>query len=181
MHGHHRAGASVAAVLAAAALSLAVASPTQAALPPGFADDPVVTGLSVPRDLAFLPSGDILVIENEGLVKVVESGAARELLDLRAAVRVSGEQGLLGVAVDPDFPGRPYAYFHYTADETPGHVRLSRFTFLNASGPGPLGIDPSSELVFLGDIPDDAFNHNGGTVRFGPDKRLYMSIGEDAD
>lgn len=179
--GPPRAAALSACVALTVLAGLAPPAAAALSLPPGFANELVVSGLGVPRDLDFLPSGDILVMENDGVLKVVESGTPRVLLDIQSQVKVSGEQGFLGLAIDPDFPARPYVYFHYSADETPGHTRLSRFTFVNASGPGPIGVDAGSELVLIGDIPDDAFNHNGGTVRFGPDKRLYMSLGEDAD
>ncbi len=152
-----------------------------ATVPGGFVDELVASGFTTPRDLALLPSGAWLVTEKAGTVQLVANGSLREVLDISARVKASGnEQGLLGVAPDPDFPSRPYVYFHY--DATSGNViRVSRFTVLNATNNATLEIDASSELILLGDIPDNAPNHNGGTVRFGPDKRLYVSVGEDAD
>ena len=92
------------------------------------------------------------------------------------------EAGLLGIAVDPGWPARPYVYTHATA--TSGFVRISRYTVtgdLSNTGNGSLSISTSSRYDLINDIPDDAGNHNGGSVRFGPDGMLYVSLGEDAD
>ncbi len=169
------------AAVAACPGSSAEAAP---ALPTGFADQLVVDGLSQPTSLAFLPDGRVLIAEQRtGAVRLVAGGALSgtpvyTVPDLNAS---GNEQGLLGVTVDPGWPGRPYVYLYF--DRTPGSViYLARFT-----ASGDLS-DPASASLTLGDrhdlitdIPDNAPNHNGGTLRFGPDGMLYVSIGEDAD
>ncbi len=94
---------------------------------------------------------------------------------------VAFERGLLGIAVDPGWPARPYLYIHST--HIGNRIRISRFTVNGAlSDPaGSILIDPASRFDLLNDIPDNAVNHNGGTVRFGPDGMLYVSLGEDAN
>src|SRR5262245_25869217 len=92
-----------------------------------------------------------------------------------------GEQGLLGIAVDPGWPARPYLYVHY--DRIGNQINLSRYTVggdLSFTGNGALTIDPATRFDILTDIPDNATNHNGGTLRFGPDGMLYNSEGDDA-
>jgi glucose/arabinose dehydrogenase len=93
-----------------------------------------------------------------------------------------GEQGLLGIVVDPGFPARPYLYVHYDYSGS-ATIRISRYTVagdLGFTGDGSLTIDPLTRYDILTDIPDNASNHNGGTLRFGPDGMLYDSIGDDA-
>jgi glucose/arabinose dehydrogenase len=163
--------------LAAACFVLWAGAASQAAtLPPFFNDSLVVGGLSSPRSLDFFPDGRILIVENAGTFLLV-NGSTSTNLGMLTGVSTAGEQGLLGVAIDPDFPARPYVYVHYTTNT---NVQVARLNFTNASGPGPLGIDLASRLILLADMPNVNTNHNGGTVRFGPDKTLYISIGDDA-
>ncbi|MBI5044012.1 MAG: PQQ-dependent sugar dehydrogenase [Nitrospirae bacterium] len=141
-------------------------------LPTGFTESNVVTGLSSPVGMAFLPDGRILVIEQAGAIKLVSSGTATTLLTVAGVNTNGNERGLLGIAVDPDFSTRPYIYVYYTASGNVAHV--ARYTFSNNS------IDPNSKFILINDIPDSASNHNGGTLRFGLDKTLYISVGDDA-
>jgi glucose/arabinose dehydrogenase len=94
-----------------------------------------------------------------------------------------GERGLLGIAVDPQWPARPYIYTHSTHTGSPSRIRISRFTLsgdLAGTGNRTLAMDAASRYDLVTSIPDNANNHNGGTVRFGPDGMLYVSLGEDA-
>jgi glucose/arabinose dehydrogenase len=123
--------------------------------------------------MAFLPDGRIIVIEQAGAIKLVSSGSAATLLTV-AGITSGGERGLLGIAVDPDFSTRPYIYVYYTAATSPNYAQVARYTFANNT------IDPNLKLILINDIPDSASNHNGGTLRFGIDKTLYISVGDDA-
>jgi hypothetical protein len=88
----------------------------------------------------------------------------------------SGERGLLGVAFDPNFAGNNFIYVYYTVTSTPRHNRVSRFT---ANGDV---VAAGSEVVLL-DLNDlsSATNHNGGAIHFGPDGKLYIAVGENAN
>ncbi len=152
---------------------LIISSALAGTLPSGFTESNVVTGLSSPVGMAFLPDGRILVIEQAGAIKLVSSGTASTLLTV-AGITTGGERGLLGIAVDPDYPTRPYIYVYYTAATSPNYAQVARYTFSNNT------IDPNSKLILINDIPDNASNHNGGTLRFGLDKTLYISVGDDA-
>ena len=177
------------AVLAIAALAAVaiLAGPEARAqsLPNDFRDSIVVGGVDFPVGMAFLPDGRVLFNEQIlGRIRLVVNGTlvptpVVTIPDVRGALY--SEQGLLGIAVDPDWPKRPYVYVHYDRlDST--RIRIARFTVtgdLWFTGDGTLSIDPASRHDVLSDIPDASSIHNGGTLRFGPDGYLYDSIGED--
>ncbi len=154
----------------------------RAALPDNFEDQLVVSGLNQPASLAFLPDGRVLVVEqNTAEVELVVGGSLTTVHTISDVNTSGNERGLLGIAVDPRWPTPPYVYFYF--DRTPGPaIYISRFT-----GMGDLDDGGSSTLSLgcrydiLVDIPDNASNHNGGTIRFGPDNMLYASLGEDAN
>lgn len=174
--------------LAACVTALALAPPAAAqfTLPTDFVDELVLGGFSVPVGMACLADGRILVIEQVSAeVRLVVNGALAATDPVVTVPNVNtagGEQGLLGIAVDPGWPARPYIYvqYDYTA---PARIRISRYTVggdLSFTGNGALTIDPTTRFDILTDLPDNAGNHNGGTLRFGPDGMLYSSLGDDA-
>jgi glucose/arabinose dehydrogenase len=84
----------------------------------------------------------------------------------------SGEQGLLGIAFDPDYAVNRYVYVYYTSAQLVQNV-VSRFT---ASATNPDVAQPGSELVLL-QIPTNG-NHVGGGIHFGLDRKLYIGVGD---
>src|SRR5262245_39122188 len=104
------------------------------ALPPGFVETPVVSGLSAPTAMEFAPDGRLFALEQGGNVKLVHSdGTTWTALHLN--VDSSGERGLLGIAFDPNYNANHFVYLYYT-NPHPGaapwatgeHNQLSRFT-----------------------------------------------------
>jgi glucose/arabinose dehydrogenase len=86
-----------------------------------------------------------------------------------------GERGLLGVTFDPRFETNRFVYVYYTANAPTIHNRVARFT---ANGDTAA---PGSEQVII-DLPAlGASNHNGGAIHFGPDGKLYIAVGDNAD
>ncbi len=171
--------------LVVATLSCAAAHNTPAAVvPTGFSDELIVGGLRFPTGIAFLPDGRLLVVEQKSsrILLVRHSGVPRaDSAGFVPNVNTGGsERGLLGIAVDPAWPSRPYIYTH--SNDLTGKIKISRFKVSGAltDPAGTLSIDPASRYDLITDIPDNAFNHNGGTVRFAPDGTLYVSLGEDA-
>lgn len=153
------------------------------ALPSGFSFEHVVQGPFVgePTGFAFLPDARVLIIERDtGSLRVALAGGADAtwIHDVAGSDGTTGERGLLGIAVDPDWPARPYVYLYHSHASHRGHV-----TRLRASGDLS---DPQSAALELGDPyvvfdrgPDFAPWHHGGSVRFGRDGMLYVSLGDN--
>jgi Glucose/sorbosone dehydrogenases len=139
----------------------------------------VAQGLEIPWEIRFLPDGALLVTERSGRILRIDqaTGAVKELG--RLPVAHVGEGGLLGMALDPDFPTRPYLYVMYTYGE--GGVdsglanRVSRLTLTG----DPLGEEVAlgEEVVLVEGIPG-AGVHDGGRVAFGPDGDLWVTTGD---
>ena len=159
----------------------------QVTLPSGFVEDGLAPAFDFPTSFAFLPGGGrILVVEQRtARIRLLVSGALSPVdpvATLPDVNSVGTEQGLLGIAVDPGWPARPYLYVHCDNAGT-STIRISRYTAtgdLAFAGDGRLAVDPASRYDLLDDAPDQAPNHNGGTLRFGLDGMLYASLGDDA-
>jgi glucose/arabinose dehydrogenase len=153
-------------------------------VPTGFVDELVVAPLDAPTNSCLMPDGRIFVVEQyTAQVRLVVHGAmsAIDPAGVVPGIRSGGEAGLLGVAVDPGFPARPYVYVQGTHLAT-STVRIWRYTLtgdLAFTGNGAMALDPASQYLVLANGPDLNPSHNGGTLRFGPDGRLYSSIGDD--
>jgi glucose/arabinose dehydrogenase len=143
--------------------------------PPDFAQQLVANGLANPTAIAFAPDGRIFVAEQAGKLRVVKNNALLPTSFVQLTVNSTGERGLLGIAIDPDFATNNFIYLYYTVPGTPAHNRVSRFT---ANGDVA---QPGSESVVLElDALTAATNHNGGAMHFGKDGKLYIAVGENA-
>jgi glucose/arabinose dehydrogenase len=176
---HHRRVALLAALIAPAAL-----------VAPGPANAATLTDLgsfTQPVYLAAPPGDDsrLMVVQKEGVIRVVSSGAQGTFLDVDAAVpngvQSTGEQGLLSMAFAPDYATSGRFYVYYTADDgttTDGsHNRVDEFTV----SPNRSQADPTSRHLVI-ELPHNtgAANHNGGQIAFGPDGKLYIAPGDAA-
>src|SRR5687768_5336056 len=111
------------AILAVALISTGHRSPLHAQTAPttiaGFTDTVVLRGFSRPTVVAFASDGRVFVGEKAGIIKVFDSvgdQTATVFADLRVRVHNWGDRGLLGMALDPEFPEKPYIYMLYTHD-----------------------------------------------------------------
>jgi glucose/arabinose dehydrogenase len=125
----------------------------------------VAAGLEAPWDLVFTPDGEALVSERDSsrLLSIDSSGNVEELQ--RLPENGTGEGGLLGIALSPNYESDGYIYAYYTTDTD---NRVTRFL---------LGEDP--EPILTG-IPVLTY-HNGGRIAFGPDGNLYVGTGDAGD
>ena len=164
---------------------------TVGALPPGFSETTVFSGLTYPTAVRFSPDGRVFVAEKSGLIKVF-SGLAdttpETYADLRARVHDYWDRGLLGMALDPDFPTDGSIYVLYTHDAAIGGT-APRYNDACADPTGDgcvvsgrlsrLGSDGSEE-VLIEDWCQQYPSHSVGSLAFGPDDALYVSGGEGA-
>jgi len=186
----------VAALLAMAGLVIGtgVGSPTSAQstgpvmLDPRLEVRPVATGLVQPTTLAFLAADDMLVLEKgSGRVQRVVNGVVQStVLDL--AVNNFSERGLLGIALDPDFPADPGVYLYWTESTSGADTSVPSATPLLGNRVDRYEWNGSAltfddNLIRLRAIQQDAGqpergNHDGGVLTFGGDGKLYVFVGD---
>ncbi len=144
-----------------------------AQLPEGFAQVRVAEQLD-PTAMTMAPDGRIFITEKSGNVRIVRDGQLLADPFFTIAVDNFNERGLGGIVLDPDFERNHFFYLFYTV---PGanFNRISRFT---ANGDYAI---PNSELVLLELEPLSGTIHNGGAMAFGPDGKLYISVGDGAN
>ena len=126
-----------------------------------------------PTLMAFTPAGDVLVSQQTGKIKLFKNGSVTNFLSL--TVESLTDRGILGVAFDPAWPTAPYIYVYYHRPTPTIHGVISRFTVQGDQA------DPASETVIytMDDLSPTGL-HTGGTMAFGRDGKLYVSVGDDA-
>ncbi|RFS85817.1 PQQ-dependent sugar dehydrogenase [Actinomadura spongiicola] len=130
----------------------------------------VAGNLKAPWGMAFLPGGDALVTERDTarLVRVKPSGE-QEQVGTVPGVDPGGEGGLMGVAVSPTYATDRLIYLYYTAEDDNRVVRATFDRTLTGT-PRPI----------VTGIPKGGI-HNGGRLKFGPDRMLYITTGETGE
>lgn len=146
-------------------------------------------GLVSPVALTEAPdgSGRLFVVGQTGLVRILSPWRGVQATFLDIANRVVplrhsfDERGLLGLAFHPGYATNGRFFVYYSAPRRPGappgYDHTSRISEFRVSAADRDRADPASERVLL-EIDQPQFNHNGGTVAFGPDGYLYVSVGD---
>jgi glucose/arabinose dehydrogenase len=145
--------------------------------PSGFTrDESWVTGLSSATAFAQAADGRIFVAQQGGAIRVIKNGALLPTPFATVTVDASGERGLIGIALHPDFAVNGRLYIYSTRSAGGAHNRISRFV---ANG----DVAAAGSEVALVDLPNlsSATNHNGGAMHFGSDGKLYVGVGENAN
>jgi glucose/arabinose dehydrogenase len=196
-------GTAVAVVLGV--LATLVAPVLAQAAPSGFSVQAMpFSGLIEPSGVEFAANGQVFVAERRGVIKVfdnLDDASSAQVADLRLRVFNNGDRGLLGMALDPQYPVRPYLWALYTKDADPvGAVpkygsatsdtdpcpnggandcrvtgELSRLT-LNPQ----TGVWSGQEKVLLTGWCQQYGSHSIGDLQFGGDGYLYVSAGDGA-
>jgi glucose/arabinose dehydrogenase/subtilisin-like proprotein convertase family protein len=116
----------------------------------------------------------VFVVEKRGVIKVFANNdavtSAATFLDIRGPVSAGGENGLLGLAFDPNFAQNQKFYVNYTSNSGTVIARYRAVAGTNRA-------DPNSAQVILR-ITQPYGNHNGGMIAFGPDNMLYIGMGD---
>ena len=150
------------------------------AFPAGFTrNESWITGLTDATAIAQAPDGRFFVAQQGGALRVVKDGVLLATPFIQLTVDPSGERGLIGVTLHPDFASNGWVYLHYTTPENGTHNRISRYTVSSAN---PDVVSVGSELR-IADLPalSSAENHNGGAMHFGADGKLYVAVGDNAN
>ncbi|MBL9094485.1 MAG: PQQ-dependent sugar dehydrogenase [Planctomycetaceae bacterium] len=126
-------------------------------------------------------NGRLFVVEQRGVIRVFQNddGAAEAatFLDIHDVVlRDGNEEGLLGLAFHPKYADNGQ-FFVYYSNKTPDVPRQSIVSRFRVSADDPNKADRASEEVLLR-IPQPYANHNGGSIKFGPDGKLYIGLGD---
>ena len=166
----------VPALLIACWLAFGTVPGNTATLPAGFSETLVASGITSPTAMAFAPDGRIFVCQQNGQLRVIKNGALLPTPFVTVSVDPVGERGLLGVAFDPNFGTNGFVYVYYTVSTAPRHNRVSRFT-----AKGDTAVPGSEALILRLNDLSSATNHNGGALHFGPDGKLYVAVGENAN
>jgi len=185
----------------AAVLMICAALPSQAqTLAEGFSSTVVFSGLTEPTAVRFAPDGRVFIAEKGGTIKVFDGlgDPAADMLDdiLSEHVHNFSDRGLLGLAIDPDFPTRPYLYVLYSHDQRPdggswgdtcpdppgsnddGCVINARLSRLEVSIKNELA--GGEEILLSGNWCQQYPSHSIGDLVFGEDGMLYASAGDGA-
>lgn len=169
-----RRAVAIAVTLAGLGAGLLHAPAATAATPaPGYAIGTLTTGLHDPTAMVVRPDGSLLVAEQGGAIRVVRNGQLLPGAFATLGVDATGERGLLGIALHPNYPADPRVYVYRTVPGSPAHNQVEVL-----SGAGDSATGGPTPIVVLPNL--SATNHNGGALHFGPDGQLYVAVGENA-
>src|SRR4051812_43475295 len=130
--------------------------------------------------MAVAPDGRIFICEQAGKLRVVQKGKLlpEPAVDLSSRLDAYWERGLIGIALDPEFPAKSFVYLNQVIAKPYPHHRISRFRMEGNQ------VIETNELILMegddqtkmgGNIPA---GHQGGPMRFGPDGKIYIALGE---
>lgn len=136
------------------------------------------TGFNTPTEVTNAGDSRLFVVQKNGLIKIVNPNGTintTNFLNITSLITNTGEQGLLGLAFHPNYATNGFFYVNY--NNTSGNTVVARYT---VSGDANVA-NASSTQILLTITRPSATNHNGGSLKFGPDGYLYISTGDGAD
>ncbi len=139
-----------------------------------FVKEVFVSNLFEPTELAVLPKGKILFTQRRGGIKLYDLNTEEFSTYDSLSVFFEKEDGLMGMALDPEFEQNSWIYFYYSPVGALAINRLSRFSF----DPGGLSHE---EVILEVPVQRDECCHTGGSIQFGGDGLLYLSTGDNTN
>ena len=163
-------------LLVTSILGFAAVASAGVPLPPEIVLVQVASGLSSPVTITNAGDGSdrVFIVEKPGRIRILENGSvlATPFLDISTVVNSSGgEQGLLGLAFDPDYASNGDFYVYYTRGDNATVV-----AHYNADPPSGNTATDFGTVLWV--QPQPRTNHNGGQLAFGPDGYLYIAVGD---
>ncbi|WP_130733276.1 sorbosone dehydrogenase family protein [Flavobacterium sp. J27] len=134
----------------------------------------LATGFSSPVEITHAGDDRLFVVEQGGLIKILNANGTvntTPFLNLSSLIGSGGERGLLGLAFHPDYSSNGYFFVNYT--NTSGNTVIARYSVYAAN---PNAANPSGTILMT--INQPYSNHNGGSIKFGPDGYLYIGMGD---
>lgn len=134
---------------------------------------PFATGFTNPIEIAHAGDSRMFIVEQAGIIKVLNSNAttnATPFLNISSLVSCCGERGLLGLAFHPNYATNGFFYVNYT--NTSGNTVIARYSV----SANPDVANTTGTILLT--VTQPFSNHNGGTIKFGPDGYLYIGMGD---
>lgn len=134
----------------------------------------VITGLDNPVAFTFIQNSNTIINQRAGKVVIYNHASGQfvsNFWDFTDSCHFISETGLIGVCTDPNYSNNHQIYFFYTSSNPPGY-RVVRLTENNNIGTNPA-------IIFTLDTTVSGI-HVGGNIRFGPDNKLYITLGDHA-
>lgn len=173
-----------AAVIAALAASALLPRPARADTIVGEAAgvlqiNTVASGLDVPSDFRFLPDGRIVITQLDGhvLLRNLDGGLVEAGFIAAVQPQKNSEMGLFSVEVHPDFATNGLLYFYYARSDEAGGSDLDRDRLVTIPLLPDGTLDMAAEVVLVDQI-QGPWNHHGGGLGVGPDRKLYLAVGD---
>lgn len=132
------------------------------------------TGFSDPVEIVNAGDSRLFVVQQSGDIKIVSATGtvtSTPFLNIAGLISVGGERGLLGLAFHPNYATNGFFYVNYT--NTGGNTVIARYS-VNATNPN---LAQTTGTILM-TINQPFSNHNGGTIKFGPDGYLYIGMGD---
>ncbi|MCQ9636279.1 PQQ-dependent sugar dehydrogenase [Chryseobacterium sp. WG23] len=134
-----------------------------------------VTGLTSPVEITNANDSRLFVVQQNGIIKIIQPTGiinTTPFLNIASKIIFGGERGLLGLAFHPQYSTNGYFFVYY--NNPAGNIIVARYS---VSAADPDIADPNSEKILL-NIPKPFANHNGGSIHFAPDGKLWIITGD---
>lgn len=135
--------------------------------------NPIATGFTDPVEITHAGDTRLFVVQQGGLIRILNTNGtinATPFLNLSTIISSGGERGLLGLAFHPNYATNGFFFVNYT--NTSGNTVIARYSV----SANPNIANTTGTILMT--ITQPYANHNGGTIKFGPDGYLYIGMGD---